>query len=46
MAFDDKFAKDNNKRRIKMEEDNISDDGSNNKWVLGGNGKGRRVREI
>jgi len=38
MAFVNEFTKNNNKRGINMEEDNISDDGSNNKWILGGNG--------
>jgi len=38
MAFVNEFAKDNNKRRINMEEDNLSDDDSSGKWILGGNG--------
>jgi hypothetical protein len=32
------LQKDNNKRRINMEEDNVSDDDSSGKWILGGNG--------
>ena len=38
MAFVNEFAKDNNKGRISMEEDNISDIDSSGKWILGGNG--------
>ena len=38
MAFVNEFAKDNNKRRISMEEDNISGIDSSGKWILGGNG--------
>ena len=44
MAFVNEFAKDNNKRRINMEEDNLSDDDSSGKWILGGNGQGWGVR--
>ena len=38
MAFVNEFAKDNNKRRINMEENNLSDNDSSGKWILGGNG--------